>query len=150
MQSLTSGWSLTDLGSRNGTLVRGNRLFGAHALRHGDDIAIGRTKLVFRYVEQMGMSHTQGAAPVPELTPRERDVLRALCRPLFDGRAFSEPASAREIAAALTVTEPAVQQHLLHLYDKFGIPPGAKSRRLALANEAISRSAVTLADLNKP
>jgi len=149
LQSLDPGWCVQDLGSRNGTFVRGERLLGVHALHHGDDIGVGRSRLVFRDSEQVRLSQTHGASPPPELTRRERDVLRALCRPLFDGQMFREPASLRAIAAALCVTEAAVQQHLLRLYDKFGIGAGHPSRRLALANEAIGRGAITLADLGE-
>jgi hypothetical protein len=84
---------------------------------------------------------------VQELTRRERDVLLALCRPVLDGDVFTEPASVREIAAALVVTEAAVKQHLLHLYDKFGIDDPGTRRRLLLAREAMRRGAVTLGDV---
>jgi hypothetical protein len=147
LEPVGAGWCVQDLGSRNGTFVRGERILGMRALHHGDDLAVGRTKLVFRAVEPAGTTRTEGAAPPPELTRRERDVLRALCRPLFGGRVFTEPASLHEIATALVVTEAAVQQHLLRLYDKFGIAPGTGSRRGQLANEAVRRGAVTLADL---
>jgi DNA-binding CsgD family transcriptional regulator len=147
LEPVGADWCVQDVGSRNGTFVRGERILGMRALRHGDDLAVGRTKLVFRAVESAGMTQTEGAAPPPELTRRERDVLRALCRPLFGGRVFPEPASLQEIAAALVVTQAAVEQHLLRLYDKFGITPGTGSRRGQLANEAVRRGAVTLADL---
>jgi class 3 adenylate cyclase len=82
----------------------------------------------------------------PDLTRRERDVLEALCRPALHGNVFEEPASVREIAAALVVTEAAVKQHLLHLYDKFGIAETGERRRVRLAREAIRRRAVVLSD----
>jgi class 3 adenylate cyclase len=85
-------------------------------------------------------------ATPPELTRRERDVLLALCRPALDFDVFTEPASVREIALSLVVTEAAVKQHLLHLYDKFGITETADRRRVRLAREAIRRGAVALAD----
>jgi hypothetical protein len=47
------------------------------------------------------------------------------------------PATAREIATDLVVTEAAVKQHLLRLYQKFRIPEGA-NRRTRLANEVIA------------
>ena len=78
------------------------------------------------------------------LTPRERDVLSALCDPLFGGDPFPQPASTRAIAQSLVVTEAAVKQHLLHLYDKFGIPEGADNRRLRLATEAVRVGIVAL------
>ena len=55
-------------------------------------------------------------------------------------------ASVREIAAALVVTEAAVKQHLLHLYDKFEIAETGERRRVRLAREAIRRRAVVLFD----
>jgi serine phosphatase RsbU (regulator of sigma subunit) len=36
------GWSVTDLGSKNGTLVNGARVAGKHALRAGDRIVVGQ------------------------------------------------------------------------------------------------------------
>jgi len=46
------------------------------------------------------------------------------------------------------VTEDAVKQHLLRLYDKFGLPPtGSGNRRVELAREAVLRGAVSRADI---
>jgi hypothetical protein len=76
-------------------------------------------------------------SPSPELTRRELDVLTSLCRPALSDEAFVAPATAREIAADLVVTEAAVKQHLLRLYQKFRIPEGS-NRRVRLANEVVS------------
>ena len=73
----------------------------------------------------------------PELTRRELDVLTSLCRPALSDEAFVAPASAREIATDLVVTEAAVKQHLLRLYQKFRIPEGP-NRRVRLANEVVA------------
>ena len=73
----------------------------------------------------------------PALTRREADVLVALCRPLLGDDVVAQPASVREIAAELVVTEAAVKQHLLRLYAKFRIPEGG-NRRGRLANEVIA------------
>ena len=78
-----------------------------------------------------------GSVTTPELTRRERDVLVSLCRPLLGDDVVAQPASVKEIAAELVVTEAAVKQHLLHLYDKLGIAAGRERRRVALAREAI-------------
>ena len=78
---------------------------------------------------------------------RERDALVALCQPLLAGDPFTEPASIRQIAAKLVVSDAAVKQHLAKLYIKFGIPEGDR-RRVRLANAALSTGAVSLADLN--
>ncbi len=75
------------------------------------------------------------------LTRRELEVLTALCRPALRQDAFVAPASAREIAEELVVTEAAVKQHLLRLYQKFRIPEGT-NRRAKLANEVIAAGVV--------
>jgi DNA-binding NarL/FixJ family response regulator len=83
----------------------------------------------------------------PEITRRERDVLIELCRPAASSELFVEPASVRDIAASLRVSEAAVKQHLLNLYDKFAIEDCSERRRVALAREALRRDVVTVGDL---
>ena len=108
-------------------------------------VVIGDTVIAFH--SGVDVTSTTGTAPSrPDLTRRERDVLLALCRPLLDGDVFTEPASIREIAADLTVTEAAVKQHLTHLYDKFAVHQPDR-RRVRLANEVLRLGAITLADL---
>src|SRR5262245_63211967 len=72
-----------------------------------------------------------------ELTRRERDVLTALCRPLLGDDIVAQPASVKEMAAELVVTDAAVKQHLLHLYEKRGIEESGERRRVALARRAL-------------
>ena len=80
------------------------------------------------------------AAPgLPTLTRREQEVLDELTRPLGGDAPFTEPASVKDIAGRLFVTQAAVKQHLLRLYDKFEIWEGEPRRRLKLANEAMRR-----------
>jgi DNA-binding NarL/FixJ family response regulator len=83
----------------------------------------------------------------PEITRRERDVLIALCRPAASSELFIEPASVRDIAATLAVSEAAVKQHLLNLYEKFAIADCNERRRVALAREAMRRDVVTVGEL---
>jgi DNA-binding CsgD family transcriptional regulator len=131
-----------DLGlSANGTLVNG-RPVARRLLSDGDVLQLGATRL-----------RVGGAPPVaddaaalrrsgvPELTRREREVLAALCRPALQQEAFVAPASAQEVADELVVTEAAVKQHLLRLYQKFRVPEGP-NRRARLANEVISAGLV--------
>ena len=138
-------WCVRDLGSRNGTYVNGGRIIGERALHPGDEIVLGRLRLLFRGPARG--AETAAIAQAPKLTQRERDVLLALCRPLLTGDAFTEPASIRAIAAELVVSEAAVKQHLSRLYVKFDVGSHGERRRVQLANAAVARGAVNLGDL---
>ena len=138
-------WCVRDLGSRNGTFVNGGRIIGEQALHSGDEILLGRLRLL--YHGPASGKETAAIAEPPPLTHRERDVLVALCRPLLTGDAFTEPASIRAIAAELVVSDAAVKQHLSRLYDKFDVGTHAERRRVRLANAALSTGAVRLSDL---
>jgi len=138
-------WCVRDLGSRNGTFVNGARVIGERALHPGDEIVLGRLRLLFH--GPAGGAETAAIAEPPPLTPRERDVLLALCRPLLTGDAFTEPASIRAIAAELVVSEAAVKQHLSRLYSKFDVGAHGERRRVRLANAALATGAVKLTDL---
>ena len=143
-----AGWCVRDLGSRNGTFVNGTRIWQERTLADGDEIRAGSSRFVYRAGRAAPPGPaTEAGPPPPELTLREREVLIQLCRPLLAHELFTEPASSREIAAALVVTEAAVKQHLLRLYEKFGITGEGERRRVRLANEAITRRAITVADL---
>jgi hypothetical protein len=130
---------VADLGlSRNGTRVNG-RPIARRVLTDGDVITFGAARC---RVE--GLPHEELAAETelrrgaaPELTRRELDVLISLCRPALSDEAFVTPATAKEIAGDLVVTEAAVKQHLLRLYIKFRVPEGT-NRRTRLANEVIA------------
>ena len=130
---------VADLGlSRNGTRVNG-RPAARRVLEDGDVLSFGAARC-----RVGGLPHEDIAAEVelrrqaaPELTRREVDVLTSLCRPALSDEAFVSPATAREIAADLVVTEAAVKQHLLRLYQKFRIPEGT-NRRTRLANEVVA------------
>jgi FHA domain len=130
---------VTDCGlSRNGTRVNG-RLVAQRLLADGDVLTFGSARC-----RVGGLSSEDFAAEVdlrrsaaPELTRRELDVVTSLCQPALSDEAFVAPATAREIAADLVVTEAAIKQHLLRLYQKFRIPEGA-GRRIRLANEVVA------------
>jgi pSer/pThr/pTyr-binding forkhead associated (FHA) protein len=151
VENYGSGWALRDLGSRNGTYLHGERVLTERTLRAGDELRIGNTRLIFR--DHAGSDRdarrTQVLAvdPPPELTRRERDVLVALCRPLASSDPFTQPASIKAIAKELVVTEAAVKQHLLHLYDKFDLNDQSENRRVRLANEAIRRGLLNPTEL---
>lgn len=144
-----AGWCVSDLGSSNGTWVNGERIWSSRRLRHGDEVRIGQSRLIFREPLSASGTRTEAEDAPPSLTGRERDVLLALCRPLLDRDMFTEPASTRSIAEGLVITQAAVKQHLANLYDKFGVPAIDSNRRAALANEALRRGAVSLSQLRE-
>jgi hypothetical protein len=131
---------VSDLGlSTNGTRVNG-RPIGRRILEEGDVISLGMARL---RISGLAILHPLEVDTVelrriaaPDLTRRELEVLTCLCRPALTQEAFVAPATAREIADELVVTEAAVKQHLLRLYAKFAIPEGI-NRRARLANEVV-------------
>jgi len=130
---------VADLGlSRNGTRVNG-RPVARRVLDEGDVISFGaaRCRIGGLPQEEITAEAELRRSAVPELTRRELDVLTSLCRPALSDEAFATPATAHEIATDLVVTEAAVKQHLLRLYQKFRIPEGP-NRRTRLANEVVA------------
>ena len=143
-------WSVRDVGSRNGTYLNGEKISAERVLRSGDELRVGGSRLIFWEVkegdETASGDETISAVPAqlpPPLTRRELEVLVVLCRPLVSDDPFPAPASVRQMAQQLFVTEAAIKQHLQNLYDKFAVPTEGE-RRVRLANEAIRRGAVTL------
>jgi hypothetical protein len=130
---------LADLGlSRNGTRVNG-RPVARRVLDDGDVLSFGSARCRIEGLprEELAADAELRRSAAPELTRRELDVLISLCRPALSDDAFVTPATAREIAGDLVVTEAAVKQHLLRLYQKFRVPEGP-NRRTRLANEVIT------------
>jgi hypothetical protein len=134
---------VSDLGlSRHGTRVNG-KVVAQRLLENGDVLSFGSERC------RIGGLPSEAVLPedeirrtaVPELTRREVDVIAALCKPALCEDAFVAPATARDIAADLVVTEAAVKQHLLRLYQKLKIAEGP-NRRVRLANEVVARGLV--------
>ncbi len=127
--------------SRHGTRVNG-KVAAQRLLENGDVLSFGTQRC-----RVSGLADEQLAEPAlhrsatPELTRRELDVVAALCKPALSQEPFVSPATARDIAADLVVTEAAVKQHLLRLYQKLHIPAGP-NRRVRLANEVVTRGLV--------
>jgi pSer/pThr/pTyr-binding forkhead associated (FHA) protein len=142
------GWILEDLGSRNGTYVNGARLAGPVALHGGDALRLGSCAITFT-CDREATPRASTTAPLdraPNLTPRERDLLVALCRPVLGTSVLSEPASLRTIAAELVITESGVKKLMARVFDRFGLT-GQDRRRSRLAIEALRRGAVSPADV---
>ena len=136
---------LSDMGlSTNGTRVNG-RPVGRRVLADGDVITFGMARVriggIHSPEEMTDETVEVRRIAAPDLTRREIEVLTSLCRPALRQDAFVAPATARDIAEELVVTEAAVKQHLLRLYQKFRIPEGL-NRRARLANEVVAAGIV--------
>jgi len=130
---------VADLGlSRNGTRVNG-RPIARRVLDDGDVLTFGsaRCRIEGLPSEEAAAEAELRRSAAPQLTRRELDVLISLCRPALSEDAFITPATPREIALDLVVTEAAVKQHLVRLYAKFRVPEGT-NRRARLANQVIA------------
>jgi len=135
---------VSDLGlSVNGTRVNG-RPICRRVLLEGDVLSFGtvRTRVSgLQTGSEADDTVELRRISAPDLTRRELEVLNALCRPALQQEAFVAPATAHDIADELVVTEAAVKQHLLRLYQKFRTAEGV-NRRARLANEVISAGVV--------
>jgi len=129
-------WTLVDDGlSRNGTWVNGVRLTGRRVLHDRDSIRVGGTVLTFCAPDERDEPHTLVGEPLPldaALTPAQRAVVAALCRPLLDGGAV--PATNASIAAELCLSVDAVKTHLRGVAHRWGLdhlPQNEKRARTA-------------------
>jgi hypothetical protein len=137
LERLGDQWTVVDEGlSRNGTFLNGTRVTGRHRLRNGDRICFGATVFTFRDPAQDEAESTARVRPAggsAPLTPTQRQVLIALCRPLFTSESTT-PATNRDIAAEVYLSVDAVKAHLRGLFDRFGLaelPQNEKRGRLA-------------------
>jgi pSer/pThr/pTyr-binding forkhead associated (FHA) protein len=134
--------------SRNGTFVNGDRLRSRRVLRAGDLITTGETQLAFLAPAAGSVSATLSAAhagPVPQLTPAQRRVLVALCRPMPEQ---GMPATNREIADELVVAVDTVKSTLSRLFEQFGIGSEVPQnrKRALLARRALQAGTVSADD----
>jgi len=151
LERVGDDWALLDDGlSRNGSFVNGERLAGRRRLRDGDVLRFGDTLVVFRApIAAVQETAPAGGAPGDvHLSPAQRRVLVALCRPFRDGSPHATPATNQAIAAELVLSVDAVKTHLRSLFERFGVeelPHGRKRARLV--ELAFLSGAVTPRDL---
>ena len=150
-ERVSADWLIADDGlSHNGTWVNGERVTGQRRLRDGDVIAVGATTLAFVAPDGEASQSTVTAARPhvgATLTPAQRRVLVALCRP-YGRNAYAAPPSNREIADELVVSVDAVKATLRALFGLFGVDSLPQNRkRAALVEAALRSGAVTRREL---
>jgi hypothetical protein len=145
-------WTVVDDGlSHNGTFVGGERVTARRRLRDGDVIAIGATTIAYCAPAQSSTSMATvtsvGPHVVELLTPAQRRVLIALCRPFRDST-YSTPATNQQIADELVVSVDAVKSNLRALFSAFGVDDLPQNqKRASLALRALRTGVVSRRDL---
>jgi pSer/pThr/pTyr-binding forkhead associated (FHA) protein len=145
-------WTLVDDGlSHNGTYVDGARVTGRRRLRNGDVIAIGGTAIAFCAPSGDSVSSptvtSVGPHVAERLTPAQRRVLVALCRPFRDAN-YAAPATNQQIADELVVSVDAVKSNLRALFAAFGVDDLPQNqKRATLALQALRSGVVTRREL---
>jgi len=137
--------------SRNGSFVNEERVQGRRRLRDGDTLRFGRTTVLYRRPGESAPEATVLAGEVPAaatVSPAQRRVLLALCRPYKDGGAFATPATNQAIGAELHLSVDAVKTHMRALFEKLGVEALPQNqKRVALVERALQSGVVAKRDL---
>jgi pSer/pThr/pTyr-binding forkhead associated (FHA) protein len=138
--------------SRNGSFVNEERVHGRRRLLDGDTLRFGRTAVLYRRPgEGTAPEATVVATEAPaaaSVSPAQRKVLLALCRPYKDGSSFATPATNQEIGAELHLSVDAVKTHMRALFEKLGVGELPQNqKRVALAERALQSGVVQRREL---
>jgi hypothetical protein len=145
-------WMLVDDGlSRNGSIVNGERLRRRRRLADRDVLTFGQTAVLYRAPARdtrLTVDLTTGTGEI-HLTPAQRRVLVALCRPYRDPGQFAKPASNAEIAQELVISVDAVKTQLRALFERFEIGPLPRdAKRAQLVRRAFETGVISRAELD--
>lgn len=137
--------------SRNGSFVGEERVHGRRRLRDGDTLRFGRTRVLYRRPGEAAPEATVVATEMPAasaVSPGQRRVLIALCRPFKDGTAFATPPTNQAIAAELHLSVDAVKTHMRALFERLGVEDLPQNqKRVALIERALQSGIVAPRDL---
>jgi len=137
--------------SRNGSYVNGERVHGRRHLRDADAIRFGKTEVLYRRPGAGAPEATVIASEAPAaatISPAQKKVLVALCRPYKDGGKFATPATNQGIAAELHLSVDAVKTHMRALFEKLEVGDLPQNqKRVALVERALNAGAVSQRDL---
>ena len=129
-------WTLLDDGlSRNGSFANATRVLGRHRLADRDRLCFGSSELIYRSgaaAEAVPTASVMDNPAALSLSPMQRRVLVALCRPVHDSESAT-PATNRQIADEVHLSVDAVKAHLRVLFERFGLselPQNEKRARL--------------------
>ena len=151
LEFLGGEWVIVDDGlSTNGTWVGEDRVVGRRRLYDGDVIRVGDTLIAFCAPgsQNARTNLAENAASAVQITPGQRRVLVALCRPVVSDGAGGVPLSNRQVAEELCVSVDAVKTQIRALIVSFGIEDvPASQKRATLVDRAIRLGIVTARDV---
>lgn len=137
--------------SRNGSYVNEERVHGCRHLRDGDKIRFGRTTVLYRRPGEGAPEATAIATETPAaatISPAQRKVLVALCRPYKDGSSFATPATNQQIGEELHLSVDAVKTHMRALFEKLGVGDLPQNqKRVALVERALQTGVISSREL---
>jgi hypothetical protein len=144
--------TLVDEGlSRNGSFVNGERVSGRRRLRDGDMLRFGQTMVLFRAPAMAEAASTVVASDALEaaaVSPAQRRVLVALCRPFKEGAAFATPPTNQQLADELHLSVDAIKTHMRALFEKFGVQELPQNRkRVAVVERALQTGLIAQREL---
>jgi pSer/pThr/pTyr-binding forkhead associated (FHA) protein len=144
LEHLGRTWTLVDDGiSRNGSFVNDQRIGGRVRLADGDALRFGETFVAFHApaAAAVGVTRTREPLLSAPVTPMQRKVLLALCRPLLQaGDRYASPASNPQIAEELVLSIDAVKTHLRGLFERFAVGDLPQNQKRAKVAEVAIRS----------
>ncbi len=134
VERVGQGWTFVDDGlSRNGSYINDVRALGRRRLVDHDRIGCGATEIIFREPATSLADSTvssRGIAPVLPLSPMQRRILIALCRPV-QASDTATPATNKQISEEVHLTVDAVKAHLRVLFDRYGLAGLAQNEKRA-------------------
>ena len=145
-------WTLVDDGlSRNGTFLNGERLNGRRRLRDDDTFLIGSTSFRYRNTNRASTKLTkvgEQLVTAASLSPTQRQIVTALCRPYKHDDPYATPASTQQIADEMFLSVDAVKTHLRNLFQKFQIEDLPQNqKRVKLVERVLGLGLVSRKDL---
>jgi pSer/pThr/pTyr-binding forkhead associated (FHA) protein len=152
LERVGSDWTLADDGlSRNGTFLNGDRLTGRRRLRDGDTFVLGSTSFRFRDTSRGATQLTKVGEQLvtsASLSPTQRQIVTALCRPYKHDDPYATPASNQQIADELFLSVDAVKTQLRLLFQKFHIEDLPQNqKRVKLVERVLGLGLVSRRDL---
>jgi pSer/pThr/pTyr-binding forkhead associated (FHA) protein len=140
--------------SRNGSFVGTERVHGRRRLRDGEVLRFGRTTVLYRRPGEGGEAAPEATVVATEtptaatVSPAQRRILLALCRPFKNGSTFATPPTNQAIAEELHLSVDAVKTHMRALFEKLEVADLPQNRkRVALVERALQSGVVAPREL---